>query len=131
MLVDIIVLIVAAFLGVRSNSHPSRACSGMCFICEFKFFNKRHFHAPTFMECLIVYFLVVFFRCDDVCLRHGYSVRYTGVGDPPSDLSHLGCCSQAAIFTETSGKPGERTDEEVHKLVRFMAFFCRLGNTVK
>ncbi|XP_060071908.1 small RNA 2'-O-methyltransferase-like [Ylistrum balloti] len=29
---------------------------------------------------------------------HGYTVHYTGIGDPPQEKSHLGHCSQAAIF---------------------------------
>ncbi|XP_070175620.1 small RNA 2'-O-methyltransferase-like [Littorina saxatilis] len=55
--------------------------------------------------------------CECICTQHGYSVSYTGVGDAPVGMSHLGFCSQVGIFTKVSGKPGESTDEEVYKLV--------------
>ncbi|XP_021357305.1 small RNA 2'-O-methyltransferase-like [Mizuhopecten yessoensis] len=29
---------------------------------------------------------------------HGYTVQYTGIGNPPPESNHLGYCSQAAIF---------------------------------
>ncbi|KAK7504473.1 hypothetical protein BaRGS_00004339 [Batillaria attramentaria] len=55
--------------------------------------------------------------CESVRTKHGYSVTYTGVGDPPTHMSHVGHCSQAAIFTEAAGKPGLQEAEQVYGLV--------------
>ncbi|XP_076454570.1 small RNA 2'-O-methyltransferase-like [Babylonia areolata] len=55
--------------------------------------------------------------CEGLCRQHGYAVSYTGAGDPPPQHTHLGFCSQAAIFTEASEKAGQQTEEKVYKLV--------------
>ncbi|XP_069121358.1 small RNA 2'-O-methyltransferase-like [Argopecten irradians] len=39
---------------------------------------------------------------------HGYKVQYTGIGNAPLESSHLGFCSQAAIFEKVS------TEENLH-----------------
>ena len=39
------------------------------------------------------------FRCSGICNLYGYRVEITGVGDPPSNRTDLGYCSQIAVFT--------------------------------
>ncbi|KAL8567054.1 hypothetical protein ACOMHN_027483 [Nucella lapillus] len=60
--------------------------------------------------------------CGDVCQHYGYSVKYTGVGQPPPAKSHLGFCSQAAVFTECLGKEGEKTEDTPYQLIEEVTF---------
>ena len=34
-----------------------------------------------------------------------YTVEFSGVGQPPPETSHVGCCSQMATFTRTGMQP--------------------------
>lgn len=40
--------------------------------------------------------------CTDIASRYDYTVEYSGIGQAPADSTHLGCCSQAAVFTRKS-----------------------------
>jgi hypothetical protein len=41
--------------------------------------------------------------CVGVCAEYPhYSVEFSGVGQPPPESSHVGCCSQIATFTRTT-----------------------------
>ena len=42
--------------------------------------------------------LIVDFRCDQQAALYGYSVEYSGVGEPPVGSEDLGHCSQIAVF---------------------------------
>jgi len=38
------------------------------------------------------------FRCNDVAAEWSYSVEFGGLGDPLKDWTHVGHCSQYAVF---------------------------------
>jgi len=38
------------------------------------------------------------FRCNNIASEWNYSVEFGGVGNPPDDWSHVGHCSQYAVF---------------------------------
>ena len=48
----------------------------------------------------VLYLLLQFScRCFQICIAYGYSVEFSGVGDPPSvSKINLGHCSQIAVF---------------------------------
>ena len=60
-------------------------------------------------------------RCGDIANRYDYTVEYSGIGEAPSDSKHLGCCSQAAVFTRKSPVKTaleEGTSVDCYSLVR-------------
>ena len=45
-------------------------------------------------------------RCSEVCGRYPYSVEFSGIGEPPAGMEHVGCCSQMAVFTRLDAPSG-------------------------
>ena len=52
-------------------------------------------------------------RCSEVAREFGYSVEFSGVGDPPSGQEGLGHCSQIATFT-LKGSPLNDEKEQLN-----------------
>ncbi|XP_069934066.1 small RNA 2'-O-methyltransferase [Oryctolagus cuniculus] len=57
-----------------------------------------------------------------VANRYGYSVEFTGVGDPPAGAESVGFCTQIGIFRKNEeraaeSRVSERQDEHVYKAV--------------
>lgn len=50
--------------------------------------------------------------CNAAADSYGYSVSFTGVGDPPDEFRHVGHCSQIAVFERLSSQPTLSAKEE-------------------
>ncbi len=60
------------------------------------------------------------FRCEKTACEFGYVVTYDGVGEPTEGNSHVGHCSQIALFTRKSGcaiQAGDKDSTEPYQLV--------------
>ena len=44
--------------------------------------------------------VLLFHRCCNIAVTEDYEVEFDGIGIPPEDSSHLGFCSQMAIFRQ-------------------------------
>ena len=64
------------------------------------------------------------YRCTTQAEKYGYSVTFSGVGDPPPERSEVGHCSQTALFTRNhSAQEKPELDEdssEPYTLVRMV-----------
>ena len=70
-------------------------------------------------------------RCENIIQHYSdYSYEVQGVGEPPTEFSNLGCCSQLATFTLNEVKHASDSisdySEEPYKLVSRFFFFLQL-----
>ena len=68
---------------------------------------------------------IYIYRCTDIASRYDYTVEYSGIGQAPADSTHLGCCSQAAVFTRKSPvktQLEEGTSVDSYSLVNYFTF---------
>ena len=71
------------------------------------------------------------YRCDDIAEKYDYDVQYDGVGDPPEQSSHLGHCTQIAMFTKRNTRPllppQINSAEDSYELVNECVLNCNIS----
>ncbi|XP_019859243.1 PREDICTED: small RNA 2'-O-methyltransferase-like [Amphimedon queenslandica] len=50
--------------------------------------------------------------CFSICCLYHYEVEFSGVGDPPANMTYLGHCSQIAIFRRIEKEEEEEREED-------------------